>query len=399
MKNHCSFFHWLFAFFTFCFSGDVFSAQTTQPCKTLSNPLSLLFSINIQAENETPFMYYLSSDTSKPNSKVKRLWKDYLNDTNWEDSDHEHNEEQDHCHKKFNLKHLSVQSIQNNIPIPITINKQLPWMIQKLPLNWLVRSNFPRSQKQIDSLLKVDSIKRQIRFLSRIPAKTNFYFQSAHPLNSRQWLLQSQNFVGFRAQYGITNSLSTGVCRDFSGYWMQGNIQLNAIRYKGYAATLGMHGGKYFPLDSRVWGGSLNQTFSTKCSETSIRISTNQLYDIKDARKENLTINFAHKQRLNKTWTLIGEIAYLPGEDRKKLIFSNEWLNAEQLNQKRAMDQYTWLVGMSKVMGKKTHFDFGIQAISSLGEIYTIKQMPYRQFVDRWTFILPFPFINMSIVL
>lgn len=399
MKNHYYFFQWLLAFLFIQVSGDVYSAQTTQLSKTFTFPLSRLLSINIHSENETPFIYYLSSDTSKPNSKVKRLWKDYLNDTNWEDSDHEHNEEQDHCHKKFNLKHLSVQSIQNNIPFPITINKQLPWMIQKLPLNWLVRSNFPRSQKQIDSLLKVDSIKRQIRFLSRVPAQTYFYFQSAHPLNSRQWLLQSQNFVGFRAQYGITKYLSTGICRDFSGFWMQGNIQLNAIRYKGYAATLGLHGGKYFPLDSRIWGKSINQTFATRWTETSVRISTNQLYDIKDARKENLTINFAHKQRLNKTWSVLAEVSYLPGDKRKKLIIPNEWLNYEQLNSKRGMDQYTWLLGMRKVMGKKTNFDFGIQTVSVLGDIYTVKQMPYRQFVEKWTFVLPFPFINMSIVL
>jgi hypothetical protein len=343
----------------------------------------------------------LQSDTSKPSIPKKKLWKEYLSDTLWDEQNRmnqEHDyDEHDGCHK------TSIWKLSYNV----ILNK---------PLNDSRLSN--------DTLYNRDTLLRRINGLSgqqyawqrfkfwhgdtgrkfnplnrRVTPHSHFYFMSAHPLNANHWLLQSQNFLGFRAQYGITNYLSAGVSRDYSGFWMLSNLSLCPIQYRGYAAAISVHGGKYFPLNSKIWGASINQTFVSKYTKTSLRISSNELYDIKDSRKQNLTFNFSHIQRINATWSILAEVSYLPGKERKPMIAKYEWWNAEQLKSPRALDQYTYLIGLRKAMGRKTQFDFGIQTVSTLGEIYTEKKVPMRSFVEKWTVVLPFPFINMSIAL
>jgi len=343
----------------------------------------------------------LQSDTSKPSIPKRKFWKDYLSDTLWDvqnnmnqDFDHD---DHDGCHKSsvwklsynvilnkpLNDSRLSVDSIYNRDTLLRRINglsgQQYAWQRFKF---W-----YGDTGRKFNPLIR------------RITPHSYFYFISAHPLNSNGWLLQSQNFLGFRAQYGITNYLSAGVSRDYSGFWMLTNMTLSPIQYRGYAAAISVHGGKYFPLNSRIWGTSINQTFVSKYTKTSFRVSSNELYDIKDSRKQNLTINFSHIQRINATWSILAELTYLPGKERKPMVTKNEWWNAEELKSPRALDQYTYLIGLRKVMGRKTQFDFGIQTVSALGPIYTEKKVPMHSFVDKWTIVLPFPFINMSIAL
>lgn len=365
---------------------------------------SFFFSGDVKA-NESHFGV-VYSDTSKPKTPIKRLWRDYLNDTSWEVSDNPNNpsdhtiihSENDGCHHN-NMWKLSYKILKNE-PLPHSykflgdslVNRDtLLSKINSMPWNKYIKERFVFWYG--DTVRKFNPLKQ------RITPHASFYFPSAHPLNSNQWLFQSQNFLGFRAQYGITNYISAGISRDFSGYWIMSNIALSPIQYRGYALSLSAHGGKYFPLNSKIWGLSINQTFVSKYTKTSVRISTNELKDIKDARKENLTINFSHIQRINATWSMLSELAYLPGKVRQPMVIKNEWRNADQLEAPHALDQYTYLIGLRKVMGRKTQFDFGIQTVSVLGEIYTESSVPIRSFVEKWTIVLPFPFINISMVL
>ena len=343
----------------------------------------------------------LQSDTSKPRIPNKKLWKDYLSDTLWDEQNRTNlefdHEEHDGCHK------TSIWKVSYNVILnkPLTDSRSTASDVNNRDsllhkLNGLSGKQYAWQRFKFwyeDTGRKFNPLNH------RVTTHSYFYFTSAHPLKSNQWLLQSQNFLGFRAQYGITDYLSAGVSRDYSGFWMLSNLSVSPIQYMGYAISLSVHGGKYFPLNSKIWGASINQTLVSKYTKTSLRVSSNELYDIKDSRKQNLTFNFSHIQRINATWSILAELTYLPGKERKPMITQNEWRNADELKSPRALDQYTYLVGLRKVMGRKTQFDFGIQTVSALGQIYTETKVPIRSFVEKWTIVLPFPFINMSIVL
>ncbi len=392
--------------FNFFFSGDV-SAHGVKF-------LNIAKFASLKKENSTN---QNSSDTVKPALKTtqtnltkdtftlkkpfKILWRDYLNDTLWDEQNRTNlefdHDQHDGCHNTSTWK----------ISYNIILNKPLD--DNRLTIDTF--HNRDTLLRRINSLSGQDYAWRRFTFwygdtgrkfnpLKRqITPHSYFYFISAHPLNSNQWLLQSQNFLGFRAQYGITNYLSAGVSRDYSGFWWMSNTTFSPVQYRGYALSLSVHGGDYFPLNSKFWGSSINQSFVSKNTKTSLRISTYELIEIKDSRKHNLAYNVSHIQRINSTWSVLAELAYFPGNTRKSMATNNKWINAEQLKAPRGMDQYSYLIGLRKVMGRKTQFDFGIQTISLLGEIYTELPLPKYSFVEKWTIVLPFPFINMSIVL